>query len=40
MTLDGVVTLLVQQFSLVLFTVLGVCLMVYLAYSMSQAEHE
>jgi hypothetical protein len=40
MTLDDVITLLVHQAGLVLFTVLGVALMVYLAYSMTQAEHE
>jgi hypothetical protein len=40
MTLDDVLTLLVQQAGLVLFTVLGVALMLYLAYAMAHAEHE
>jgi K+-transporting ATPase KdpF subunit len=38
MTLEGLVTVLTQEFGLVLFTVLGVGLMIYLAYAMARAE--
>lgn len=40
MTIDGFAHLLVSEFGLVLFTLLGIALMVYLAYSMAHAERE
>jgi hypothetical protein len=40
MTLDQLFGLLQDDLGLVLFTVLGVALMVYLAYSMAHAERE
>jgi hypothetical protein len=40
MTVDGLLTVLTNEFGLVLFTVLGVSLMIYLAYAMARAEHQ